>query len=122
MDDARAVINTNQLAKEDGKIDEKEETSENPPGVVGKNMEIRRMSTTDEGDKVLRSAWDSPEKVSIASNCLNVAEICLIHFRQQRISESIGYFSGKAWLHPPRYGSQHCEEHSSQCTRTVEVS
>ena len=71
VDDPRSVINTNPWAKEDGKIDEKEETSENPPGVVGKNMEIRRMSTTDEGDKVLRSAWDSPEKVSTASNCLN---------------------------------------------------
>ena len=71
VDDPRSVINTNQWAKEDGNIDEKGETSENPPGVVGKNMEIRRMSTTDEGDKVLRSAWDSPEKVSIASNCID---------------------------------------------------
>ena len=27
-----------------------------------KNIEIRRMSATDDGDKVLESAWDSPEK------------------------------------------------------------
>ena len=27
-----------------------------------KNVEIRRMSATDDGDKVLESAWDSPEK------------------------------------------------------------
>ena len=25
------------------------------------SLEIRRMSSTDEGDKVLHSAWDSPE-------------------------------------------------------------
>jgi hypothetical protein len=29
---------------------------------VAKNIEIRRMSSTEEGDKVLDSAWDSPEK------------------------------------------------------------
>ncbi len=29
---------------------------------VSKNIEIRRMSATEEGDKVLNSAWDSPEK------------------------------------------------------------
>ena len=29
---------------------------------VAKNIEIRRMSATEEGDRVLDSAWDSPEK------------------------------------------------------------
>ena len=29
---------------------------------VAKNIEIRRMSSTEDGDKVLDSAWDSPEK------------------------------------------------------------
>lgn len=31
---------------------------------LAKNIEIRRMSATEEGDKVLESAWDSPEKDS----------------------------------------------------------
>ena len=70
VDDPRTSPNLG--TKEGGKSDEKgdsirspppTEASEDPPGVVGKNMEIRRMSATDEGDKVLRSAWDSPEKV-----------------------------------------------------------
>ena len=30
-----------------------------------KNLEIRRMSATEDGDKVLQSAWDSPEKAGL---------------------------------------------------------
>merc|ERR1719464_2473450 len=41
-----------------------ENTSSVPPkdNNFAKNVEIRRISATEEGDKVLESAWDSPEK------------------------------------------------------------
>ena len=39
-----------------------------------KNNEIRRLSSTDDGDKVLHSAWESPEKESVGKSPLEMVQ------------------------------------------------
>ena len=43
-------------------VEDSKHTTEQSDKSTSKNIEIRRMSSTDEGDKVLQSAWASPEK------------------------------------------------------------
>lgn len=42
--------------------------------IKSKNIEIRRMSSTDEGDRVLHSAWDSPEKEKVGKTPLEMVQ------------------------------------------------
>merc|ERR1712079_991460 len=51
-----AIKTTRPHSSLENNIDDKNETT------YTKNVEIRRMSATEDGDKVLESAWDSPEK------------------------------------------------------------
>ena len=52
--------------EEDKKDEEEEDKGElskpGPSSLSRRNLEIRRMSATDEGNKILDDAWDSPEK------------------------------------------------------------
>ena len=55
------------VVTDDDDDDDEEEENENEDNnetnaTNAKNIEIRRMSATDEGDKVLEGVWDSPEK------------------------------------------------------------
>ena len=62
-EDSRTNLNVETNKKFHGDSDTRKKGLVAPGGKdVAKNIEIRRMSSTEEGDKVLDSAWDSPEK------------------------------------------------------------
>ena len=61
-EDARRKVEINKMSCEEDSKKGNVEMRKIECKDVAKNIEIRRMSSTEEGDKVLNSAWDSPEK------------------------------------------------------------
>ena len=61
-DDDEDEDEKNTIGRDNGESGDKKKELEQSDNSVNKNIEIRRMSSTEEGDKVLQSAWTTPEK------------------------------------------------------------
>ena len=53
-----------------------------------KNNEIRRLSSTDDGDKVLHSAWESPDKESVGKSPLEMVQNIVSSIEAPKSTES----------------------------------
>ena len=60
--------------KGEGRSDDSKKEKEKSDNGICKNIEIRRMSSTDDGDKVLQSAWTSPEKAETGKTPLEMVQ------------------------------------------------
>jgi hypothetical protein len=74
-------------------VEEEEEPSntmsseENTNKDKAKNIEIRRMSATEDGDKVLESAWDSPEKEKEGKTPLEMVQSMMSQIEDTKLTQ-----------------------------------